>query len=71
MSLTFDQSGHLAHRSRPALWRRILDRLMAARLAEAQHAVNLCLSKLDDDELARLGYRRTDLAAMRDRSSRF
>ncbi|MCT8267472.1 hypothetical protein NYQ83_09345 [Afifella sp. JA880] len=71
MSFTFDQSGHLVHRAKPALWRRVLDRLMAARLAEAQHAVNVCLSKLDDDELARLGYRRSDLAATRDRASRF
>ncbi|WP_128291544.1 hypothetical protein [Afifella aestuarii] len=71
MSLTFDQSGHLEYRAKPALWRRLLDRLMVARLAEAQHAVNVCLSKLDDDELARLGYRRSDLAATRDGPSRF
>ncbi len=47
---------------RPGLFSRFWRSLMQSRLNQARREVNLYLSRLDDEELEQLGYRRSEIS---------
>jgi len=47
---------------RTGFFSRLMRSVMASRLNQARREVNLYLSRLDDEELERLGYRRTEVS---------
>ena len=63
----FNAGSTTARATKPSFWRRLVDRMVEARMAEARMHVNAHLMTMDDETLARYGVDRATLTSAKAR----
>ncbi|WP_026379533.1 hypothetical protein [Afifella pfennigii] len=71
MSMRSDCPAPDGYAAGPGLLKRLARAMAASRLCGARREINLYLSRLDDEELRRLGFRRAEIAKNRASDFRF